>query len=117
LPSLSGFVKSGQVKLLATNAAQRSAQAPNVPAIAEIIPGFDFAPIVGVLAAVGTPAEAIDRISTEMAQIAKIPDVVQVLNNAGIDPIGAGPADYNKAILGENERLATAIKAAGIKSE
>ncbi|MDB5846909.1 MAG: 4,5-dihydroxyphthalate dehydrogenase [Rhodoferax sp.] len=117
LPSLSGFVKSGQVKLLATNAAQRSAQAPNVPAIAEIIPGFDFAPIVGVLAAVGTPAEAIDRISTEMAQIAKIPEVVQVLNNAGIDPIGAGPADYNKAILGENERLAKAISAAGIKSE
>jgi len=117
LPSLSGFVKAGQVKLLATNAAQRSAQAPNVPAIAEIIPGFDFAPIVGVLAAVGTPAEAIDRISSEMAQIAKMPEVVQILNNAGIDPIGAGPADYNKAILGENERLAVAIKAAGIKSE
>jgi tripartite-type tricarboxylate transporter receptor subunit TctC len=117
LPSLSGFVKAGQVKLLATNAAQRSSQAPNVPAIAEIIPGFDFAPIVGVLAAVGTPADAIDRISSEMAQIAKMPEVVQVLNNAGIDPIGGGPADYNKAILGENERLAVAIKAAGIKSE
>ncbi|APW40184.1 4,5-dihydroxyphthalate dehydrogenase [Rhodoferax koreense] len=117
LPSLSGFVKSGQVKLLATNAAQRSAQAPNVPAIAEIIPGFDFAPIVGVLAAVGTPAEAIERISSEMAQIAKLPDVVTTLNNAGIDPIGGTPAEYNKAILGENERLAKAIAAAGIKTE
>ena len=117
LPSLSGFVKSGQVKLLATNAAQRSAQAPNVPAIAEIIPGFDFAPIVGVLAAVDTPAAAIERISSEMAQISKNPEVVQTLNNAGIDPIGAGPAEYNKAVLGENERLAKAIAAAGIKSE
>lgn len=117
LPSLAGFVKSGQAKLLATNAAQRSAQVPNVPAIAEIIPGFDFAPIVGVLAAVGTPAEAVDRISSEMAQIAKLPDVVHMLNNAGIDPIGGTPAEYNKAILGENERLGKTIATAGIKSE
>lgn len=116
-PSLSGFVKAGQVKLLATNAAQRSSLAPDVPAIAEIIPGFDFSVIVGVLAATGTPASAIERISAEMAQIAKMPDVIQILNKAGTDPIGGGPADYNKAILGENERLAKAITAAGIKAE
>ncbi|MCY1169644.1 MAG: tripartite tricarboxylate transporter substrate binding protein [Pseudomonadota bacterium] len=117
LPSLAGFVKSGQVKLLANNAAQRSSQEPNVPAIAEIIPGFDFAPIVGVLAATGTPSSAIDRISAEMAQIAKMPEVIATLNTAGIEPIGSSPADYNKAILGENERLAKAIVASGIKPE
>ncbi|MEO6016956.1 MAG: tripartite tricarboxylate transporter substrate binding protein [Polaromonas sp.] len=117
LPSLAGFVKTGQVKLLANNAAQRSSQEPGVPAIAEIIPGFDFAPIVGVLAATGTPAGAIERISAEMAQIAKTPEVIQTLNNAGIEPIGSGPADYNKAILAENERLVKAIAAAGIKPE
>ncbi len=117
LPSLAGFVKAGQVKLLATNSAQRSAQAPNVPAISEIIPGFDFAPIVGVLAATGTPLSAIERISQEITVIAKMPNVITLLNNAGIDPIGSGPADYKKAILGENERLAKAIAAAGIKPE
>jgi tripartite-type tricarboxylate transporter receptor subunit TctC len=117
LPSLSGFVKGGQVKILATNAAQRSALASNVPAIAEVIAGFDFAVIVGVLAPTGTPASAIERISAEMAQIAKMPEVIQILNNAGIDSIGTGPADYNKAILDENERLAKAIATAGIKSE
>jgi tripartite-type tricarboxylate transporter receptor subunit TctC len=117
LPSLSGFVKSGQVKLLANNAAQRSSQEPNVPAIAETIPGFDFAPIVGVLAATGTPASAVERISQEMALISKMPDVIATLNNAGIEPIGSSPADYGKAILGENERLAKAIAASGIKPE
>jgi tripartite-type tricarboxylate transporter receptor subunit TctC len=117
LPSLSGFVKGGQVKLLATNAAQRSAQAPAVPAIAELIPGFDFAPIVGVLAPTGTPASVIERISAEIAVIAKTPEVMTLLSNAGIDAIGSGPADYNRAILGENERLAKAITVAGIKSE
>jgi tripartite-type tricarboxylate transporter receptor subunit TctC len=117
LPSLSGFVKAGQAKILATNAGQRSSLAPNVPAIAEVIPGFDFAVIVGVLAPTGTPASAIERISAEMAQIAKMPELILTLNKAGIDPIGSGPADYNKAILGENERLAKAIAAAGIKTE
>jgi hypothetical protein len=39
------------------------------------------------------------------------------LNNAGIDPIGSNPADYNKAILGENERLSKAISAAVMKSD
>jgi tripartite-type tricarboxylate transporter receptor subunit TctC len=117
LPSLVGFVKGGQVKLLAINSPQRSPQEPNVPAIAETIPGFDFAPIVGVLAAKGTPASAINRISAEMAQIARMPEVIATLSNAGIEAIGSNPADYNKAILGENERLAKAIVASGIKPE
>ena len=117
LPSLSGFVKGGQVKLLATNAALRSSQAPNVPAIAELIPGFDFAPIVGVLAATGTPANIVERLSAEIAAIAKTPEVVTLLSNAGIDAIGSSPAEYNRAILGENERLAKAIAVAGIKTE
>lgn len=117
LPSLAGFVKSGQVKLLANNAMQRSSQEPGVPAVAEIIPGFDFAPIVGVLASTGTPASAIERIRTEMALIAKMPEVVQTLTTAGIEAIGSGPADYNKAVLAENERLAKAIVASGIKPE
>jgi tripartite-type tricarboxylate transporter receptor subunit TctC len=117
LPSLAGFVKAGQVKLIANNAGKRSTQEPNVPAIAEIIPGFDFAPIVGILASTGTPASAIDRISSEMAQIAKMPEVIQTLTSAGIESIGSGPAEYNKAVLGENERLAKAILASGIKPE
>jgi tripartite-type tricarboxylate transporter receptor subunit TctC len=117
LPSLAGFVKGGQVKLIANNAARRSSQEPNIPAIAETIPGFDFAPIVGILAGTGTPASAIDRIASEMALIVKMPDVIQLLTNACIEPIGAGPAEYNKAVLGENDRLAKAIVASSIKPE
>ena len=88
-----------------------------MPAIVEIIPGFDFAPIVGILAATGTPPSAVDRISSEMAEIAKMPEVIQTLTNAGIESIGSGPAEYNKAVLGENQRLAKAILASGIKPE
>lgn len=117
LPSLSGFVKGGKVKLLATNGAKRSVHEPEVPAIAELVPGFDFAVIVGMLAATGTPQAAVDRMATEMEAVARMPDTVQVLANAGVEAVGSGPADYGKAILDENARLVQAIKAAGIKQD
>jgi tripartite-type tricarboxylate transporter receptor subunit TctC len=116
-PSLTGFVKDGRVKLIATNGAQRSAQAPDVPAIAEFLPGFDFAPIIGILAPVGTPPAAVQRIAAEVAAIAKQPDAIQAMAIAGIEPVGAGPDDYAKAIAEENERFAKAIAAAKLKSE
>ncbi len=54
LPSLSGFVKSGQVKILGSNSLKRSTLAPQIPAISEVVPGYDFAVTVGLLAAKGT---------------------------------------------------------------
>ncbi len=116
-PSLSGFVKDGRVRMLATNSEQRSAQAPDLPAIAELIPGFDFAPIVGVLAPVGTPPEIVQKIAAEVSAIAKMPDAIQAMKAAGIEPIGGDSADYAKAIGEENARMAKAIQTAGMKRE
>jgi tripartite-type tricarboxylate transporter receptor subunit TctC len=116
-PSLAGFVKEDRVKLVAVNAAQRSQLAPNVPAIAELVPGFDFAPIVGVLAPAGTPPVIIARIAAEVIAVTKQPDTIAALATAGIDPIGGGPEEYARAIAGENERYAKAIKAADLKPE
>ena len=117
LPSLAGFVKSNQVKLLAVNSAKRYSQTPELPAISETIPGFDFAPTVGMLAATGTPAATIARMSAEIAAVSKLAEVISTFNNAGIEVGGAGPADYAKAIQGENERMVGAVKIAQLKPE
>lgn len=117
LPSLSGFVKAGQVRLVGSNAGKRSSQEPNVPTIAEVIPGFDFAPIIGVLASTGTPQAAIDRITAEMAFVAKQPETIQILSNAGIEAVGGSASDYGRAIADENERLGRAVQTAGIKQQ
>jgi tripartite-type tricarboxylate transporter receptor subunit TctC len=117
LPSLSGFVKAGQVRLIANNAGKRSSQEPNVPTLAEVIPGFDFAPIIGVLASTGTPQAAMDRISAEMTAVAKQPETIQILSNAGIEAIGGSAGDYARAIADENERLGKAVQTAGIKQQ
>jgi tripartite-type tricarboxylate transporter receptor subunit TctC len=93
LPSLSGFVKAGQVRLIASNAGRRSSQEPNVPTLAEVIPGFDFAPIIGVLASTGTPQVAMDRITAEMTWVAKQAETIQILSNAGIEAVGGSASD------------------------
>jgi tripartite-type tricarboxylate transporter receptor subunit TctC len=117
LPSVLGFIKSNQVRLLASNAPKRSPQAPDVPAIAETVPGFDFSVVVGVLAAPGTPQAAIDRINKEIAEVVKLPEVVKTFEAAVIEPLGAGPAEYGRVIALENELMSKAGKAANLKSE
>jgi tripartite-type tricarboxylate transporter receptor subunit TctC len=116
-PSLAGFVKDNRVKLLATNGAKRSAQAPDVPAVAETIAGFDFAPIVGILAPAGTPKGVVDKIAAEVVAVTKNPDTQKQLASSGIEAVGGGSDEYAKAIADENARMAKAIEAAGIKPE
>jgi tripartite-type tricarboxylate transporter receptor subunit TctC len=116
-PSLAGFVKDNKVKILATNGAKRSTQAPEVPAVAEQIPGFDFAPIVGVLAPKGTPKGIVDKISAEIVAVTQMPETQKQLAHSGIDTVGGGSDDYAKAIASENARMAKTIAVAGIKPE
>lgn len=116
-PSLIGFVKDGRVKLIATNAGKRSSLAPDLPAIAELVPGFDFAPIVGVFAPAGTPPSIVQKIAADVVAVTKLPESVKQMEAAGIVPVPAGSDDYAAAIASENARMAPAIKAAGMKQE
>jgi tripartite-type tricarboxylate transporter receptor subunit TctC len=86
-PSLTGFVKGGQVKLLVVNTAKRS------------------------------PAAVIARLSEEVARLVKDPEVMQTFNTAGIEGIGGSPADYVRVLEREAERDARAIRLAGLKPE
>src|SRR5262245_21235055 len=116
-PSLSGAAGTNIVKLLASNGAGRSPQAPNLPAIAEIIPDFNFAPIVGIYARAGMPAAIIQKIAAEATAIVKEPEIVKQLAVVGAEPTGGGPEVFDRALKGEIERVAKVVKAAGIKLE
>ena len=99
------------------NTAKRSVFAPNVTALGELIPGFDFAPNIGIFAPAKTPNAVITRISEEVAKLVKEPDVIQTFTTAGIEGIGGGPADYAKVLASEAERDAKAVRTAGLKAE
>ena len=116
-PSLSGAIESKKVTLLANNGPGRSAQAPDAPPVADTIPGFDFAPVIGLFARAGTPDAIIQKIASEVAVIVKQPDVIKQFATAGIEPVGAGPAEYVKVMKGEIDRVAAVVKVAGIKPQ
>ncbi|MDB5943950.1 MAG: tripartite tricarboxylate transporter substrate binding protein [Ramlibacter sp.] len=116
-PSVAGLVKTGQVRLLAVNSRKRWPQEPNVPAIAEKIPGFDFAPVVMLIARAGTPPEVIARISADVAKAAQQPDAVEAMRGIGVSMIGAGPAALTEALQHESAQMANAVKRAGLKPE
>lgn len=117
LPSMVGFVKSNQVVLVASNDGKRSPQAPDVPAIAELIPGFDFSVTIGALARAGTAPDAIKRMADDIAWAVQQPDVIEKFTNAGIMGVGGSPDAYRREIERENQAMAKAGKEADLKAE
>ena len=116
-PSLSGYAKDGRVKLLAVNSLKRTELAPNLPAIAETVPGFDFAPTIGFFVSAGTPKSIVDKISADVAEVVRLPDMIARAASLGIEPVGSSPEDYTSSLRADAERYSRAVKMAGAKAE
>jgi tripartite-type tricarboxylate transporter receptor subunit TctC len=116
-PSLKGAVESNRVRLIATNGAQRSPLAPDVPSLAEVIPGFDLITLIGVYARAGTPGAVVDRIAADAIAIVKEPDVVPQFATLGMEPAGEGPAEFGRSVAAEIARVTKVVEGAGIKPE
>jgi tripartite-type tricarboxylate transporter receptor subunit TctC len=117
LPSLAAYAKDGRVKLLAANSAKRAPFAQGIPTIAETVPGFDFAPTVGIFAPKGTPAGIVARISAEAAEAVKQADTATRMTNVGIEPVSTTPEEYAASLKADAERYSRAVKLSGAKAE
>ena len=116
MPSIAAHVKAGRVKVLAVSTAKRSPTAPDVPTVAELgVPGYDFAPEIGLLAPAGTPPAIVNRMSQEVARALKSPDVAQRFAQLDIVPIGNQPAEYAAQIRAANDKYAQAVKVSGAR--
>jgi len=117
LPSLVPHLKTGRVKLLAVNTLKRSAQAPEVPTVAEItgIADFDYPPEIGMLAPAGTPRSIVTRLAAGIAKGVRHPDTLQRFTALGIDPVGNTPEAYAAQIRIDIEKYAKAVKLSGAK--
>jgi tripartite-type tricarboxylate transporter receptor subunit TctC len=89
-------------------------QAPELPALSEFIPGFDFTPMVGIFARAGTSGSILQRIATDAMALTHDAEVITKLAAIGVETAGAGPGEFELAIESERNRAASAIKAAGL---
>ncbi len=85
--------------------------------MAEFIPGFDFAPVIGIFGRSGTPPAVVQKIVAEALAAVKEPDVIRQLAVVGVEPAGAGPEDFAAALQAETRRVAETVEAAGIKAK
>src|SRR2546430_9686151 len=90
-PSLKGAVESNRVKLIATNGAQRSPLAPDVPSLAEVIPRFDLITLIGIYARTGTPSPIVQKIAADAITGVSQPDGVLQVTTLGKELTGEGP--------------------------
>jgi len=91
------LIKAGKLKLIAVAAAKRMASLPEVPAIAETLPGFESVAWYGIVAPSGTPTAIVDRINTGVNEALRDPDVQKRLAGLSAEPVGGTPqmtADY-----------------------
>jgi len=110
-------VKSGKLRLLATSGAKRSALFPDVPTVAETVPGFEASTWQGIGAPKGTPAEIVDKLNKEINAALADPKIKDRLDNLGSIPTPLSPAAYAKLIADDTEKWGKVVRAANMKAE
>jgi tripartite-type tricarboxylate transporter receptor subunit TctC len=117
MPASLGYIKAGQLRPLAVTASTRQAVLPDIPTIAEFLPGYEASGWYGVVAPKATPAEIIDRLNREINAALADDKMKQRLTNLGCLIFAGTPADFGKFIADETEKWAKVIDFAGMKAE
>ena len=104
------FIQQGKLRALGVTSKQRSPQLPNVPAIAETLPGFENIGWFGLMVATGTPREIIDKIHRDAVKALESPDVKSRYDGLGMAPVGNSQAEFAKAIREETDRWARIVR-------
>ncbi len=111
------YVRAGKLRPLAVTSAQRSSALPDLPAIAEFVPGYDATGWFGLGAPNGTPAPIIDRLSSEVAAALADPGMKARFADLGAEPMPMGPAEFGKFVADDTEKWAKVIHTANIKMD
>jgi len=118
LPASLPQINAGKVRALGNAGAKRPAALPGLPTIAEQgLPGFDAVSWVGLVAPAHTPAPVLEKLSAEVAEAVKAPDVVARIHELGSEPGTAFGKDFGAFLAAETKKWAAVIRASGAKAD
>lgn len=117
LSAARGLHDAGKIRIIAVAEPKRFSELPNIPTIAETVPGVEMGSFVALVAPAGTPKAVVDKISEAAAKILKDPAVSKRLAGAGLVVTADPPADLAKTIKDGLDVRGKLIKAAGIQPE
>jgi tripartite-type tricarboxylate transporter receptor subunit TctC len=112
-----GYLRANKLRPLAVTSAKRSTALPDVPPIADTVPGYDATGWFGLSAPKGTPQAVIDTLSKEVAAALVDPTMKAKMANLGAEPMPMGPAAFGKLVADDTEKWAKVIHAANIKMD
>jgi tripartite-type tricarboxylate transporter receptor subunit TctC len=116
LPSVMPYIKAGRLRPIAMTTSKRWPGLPGVPTIAESgFAGFEISTWIGLLAAAGTPREAISKLHGEVVRILKLPDVRGRFEELGIEPVGDTPEQFAQYIKAELAKYAKIARQSGAR--
>jgi len=107
------FAKDGRIRLLGVTSPKRSAFLPEVPAVAEDVPGYAFESWFGLLAPARTPRPLIDRLNAEVAKLLANPVILERLAAQGVEPRALTPEAFEKLLREDYAAMAKVVKAVG----
>ncbi len=111
-----GFVREGKLRALAVTSAKRADVLPDVPAMAEVLPGFEAIAWDGTCAPAGTPAPIIDKLNATINAGLADPQIKARLKDLGGEPMVVTPAEFGKFIAAETDKWAKVVKFSGAKA-
>ena len=108
------MIKEGKIRALGITSRERNPNLPDLPAVAEVIPGFENAGWFGLMAPAGTPREVIDKVQRDTARILGSEEFRARLAQIGMVPVGNSPSEFAAAIREESNRWARVIRERGL---
>ena len=114
LPSALDQAKGGTVRALGVTSPQRWPSVPDVPAIAENVPGFESVGFYGISAPMGTPSEIVDILNRAVGEALKDPKLVARLAEVGGIPKPMTPAEFGRLVADETEKWRKVVEFAGV---
>jgi len=110
-------IRAERVRPIAVTSDKRTTQFPEVPALAEAIPGYEFTAWVGTFAPKGTPQPVIDRLNAELKKALEDPAVSKNLSNQTLDPMYMTPEQFAQRLQADYEKYARVVKLSGARVE
>jgi tripartite-type tricarboxylate transporter receptor subunit TctC len=116
-PGTGDYIATGKLRALAVTTAARAEMLPELPAVADFVPGFEASQWYGIAAPVNTPADIVSRLNREINAAVADPGMKARLAAIGGGPLPGSPAEFGKLIADETEKWAKVVRSAGIKPE
>jgi tripartite-type tricarboxylate transporter receptor subunit TctC len=111
------FVKDKRLKVIALSSPRHAVSNPEIPLIADTVPGFSAMSSIGVIAPAGLPPALLQKISADIAQAVRSAEMGARMAQLGLEPVGSSAEQYNQQIRQEIDKWAGIVKTANIKIE